>query len=663
MKIIKAKQRIVIAFFVLFTASLLAVIGINFFQAPSMATQSKFFPTPLALNSYDLYDLGVADINGDNKLDIFTANHSALQSLALNQGENNFLDEFISYGLSQDSNFPKSEAFNKEVPLEKPGLYIYRKDRFRWNDSESYYSLVLKSKDIGKESPITGKILISSAVKIRKNKKFLIDLQETSKSDNEVQTSVIEFTAARNGELVLETDLTALPTSFQIKDDVSLDLIHIGNSAISPIDHEFKLHWRDRHGTAWADFDQDGDLDVFMTRGGLKGKLEDISSISDPDFFSDELFSATPKAHFKDVAKMSGLDKRNCPGRQASWVDFNQDNKLDLYIVCGRGVPPLGNSPNQLYQQQDNYQFTDVASNLGLDFPEQGTFLWLDVDNDDSTDLLWATEKKIKIFSNSNGSFELYQEIPHNTGRIKGFSIYDFDLDGDIDIFAIGSRKSSILISNGLKLEKVQPSSLSLPNKVATANWVDYDNDGLVDLHVIPNGIYRQLPNHKFEESNLLKNNLRFSKIINANCTWFDANNDGYRDLLVSMRYRPWWLQVFGKLPGLDIPDLRNSKVSLYISKVNKANNWIQMNLLEGDGNSQSIGAKVKVITDSGEQSVNVGHAEGSHYSQGHHRLYVGLGKQEKVSSLQVTWPDGQTDEFKDPAINQLLNLQKISGA
>ncbi|NEQ53159.1 MAG: CRTAC1 family protein [Leptolyngbya sp. SIO3F4] len=663
MKIIKTKQRIVVTFFVLFTASLLAVIGINFFQAPSMATQGKFFPTPLALNSYDLYDLGVADINGDNKLDIFTANHSALQSLALNQGENNFLDEFISYGLSQDSNFPKSEAFNKEVPLENPGLYIYRKDRFRWNDSESYYSLVLKSKDIGKESPVTGKIFISSAVKVRKNKNFLIDLQETSKSDNEVQTSVIEFTAARNGELVLETDLTALPTSFQLKNDVSLDSIYIGNSAISPTDHEFKLHWRDRHGTAWADFDQDGDLDVFMTRGGLKGKLEDISSISDPDFFSDELFSATPKAPFKDVAKTSGLDKKNCPGRQASWVDFNQDNKLDLYIVCGRGVPPLGNSPNQLYQQQDDYQFTDVASDLGLDFPEQGTFLWLDINDDNSIDFLWATQEKIKIFSNSNGNFELYQEIPHNTGRIKGFSIYDFDLDGDVDIFAIGSRKSSILMNDGLKLEKVQPSSLNLPNKVATANWVDYDNDGLVDLHVIPNGIYRQLPNHKFEESNLMKNNLRFSKIINANCTWFDANNDGYRDLLVSMRYRPLWLQVLGKLPGLDIPDLRNSKVSLYISKVTNANSWIQMNLLEGDGNSQSIGAKVKVITDSGEQSVNVGHAEGAHFSQGHHRLYVGLGQQEKLSSLQVTWPDGQTDEFKDPAINQLLVLQKISGA
>ena len=67
----------------------------------------------------------------------------------------------------------------------------------------------------------------------------------------------------------------------------------------------------------------------------------------------------------------------------------------------------------------------------------------------------------------------------------------------------------------------------------------------------------------------------------------------------------------------------------------------------------------MEVVTSEGVQRQQVGQAEGSIRSQGHYRLYFGLGKQQTVNSVKVFWPDGQLQEIKNPASDQLLVIQQ----
>lgn len=658
MKPIFGVNRKVILFGGLVLASFFLLAALQFLLANPVSVGNAFKYQKLSLNSYDLHDLGVVDVNHDQKLDIYTSNHSALQSLAINQGYPDFVESLSEYGLSQDRQTPGLEVSNHRKRLNDPGLYLYRTNRFRWSTQASDNVLVLAAHKTGPEmTNLKGKITLDSAVKVNQNKNFTAQIEKHTFPDGRTR-SEIDFTVPSEGKLVLETNLTALPTDVHLNEEIPLASVHLGQFNHHPTAHNFKMHWRDRHGIAWADYNSDEHMDAFITRGGLKGKLDQVSETTDRDFFNDELFPAVGKTT-ETVAKESGLLKNNCPGRQTAWTDFNQDQKLDIYVVCGRGVPPLGNSPNQLYRQGDNSKFTDVAAETGIDFPEQGVFAWTDTNGDRTVDFIWATKEAFQIFHNQNGQLTLDQEIENKIGQIKKLSITDFDLDGDPDIFVTRARASLLLVNENNRFVETSPDAIGLPNKALTANWVDYDNDGLIDLHAVPDGLFHQTENHRFERTHLLEHNPRLSKLVSARCTWFDADNDGFRDLLIGMSYRPWWLRVVGALPRLEIPEPRDADVALYRNTLSNDNHWLQVALQSDLGNSPAIGSNVSLQNPYGDQSLNIGHAEGARFSQGHYRLYFGLGKQKSAGTIRVTWPNGQVEAIDYSGSDELVSIKQ----
>jgi hypothetical protein len=97
---------------------------------------------------------------------------------------------------------------------------------------------------------------------------------------------------------------------------------------------------------------------------------------------------------------------------------------------------------------------------------------------------------------------------------------------------------------------------------------------------------------------------------------------------------------------------------SRFFLNKNIENHWLQVQLVGPPSNRQAIGARVTVVTPAGRQMQQVGGAEGSHYSQGHYRLYFGLGTHPKPSKINVTWPDGHATEILDPAGDRLVKIQ-----
>ncbi len=82
---------------------------------------------------------------------------------------------------------------------------------------------------------------------------------------------------------------------------------------------------------------------------------------------------------------------------------------------------------------------------------------------------------------------------------------------------------------------------------------------------------------------------------------------------------------------------------------VGHVGHWLQLNLVGSAGNRQAIGARVTLVTPEGKQVQTVGASEGAYLSQGHYRLYFGLGAVGKISALQIHWPDGQASGIARP--------------
>jgi hypothetical protein len=243
----------------------------------------------------------------------------------------------------------------------------------------------------------------------------------------------------------------------------------------------------------------------------------------------------------------------------------------------------------------------------------------------------------------------------------------DYDNDGDLDIFSASSKGNVLFINTGETFSAVSPVSVGLPGKSFTANWVDFQNDGLMDLHTVPGGLYVQKQKGEFIFSSQLKiTQGRFSpfRLTGARAAWFDIDNNGSRDLLLSTKYavkNTKWANWFAKMTGSDgrFGGLRYFWKAVSFNNKNTDSHWLQVQLIGPPSNRQAIGAIVTVVMPEGLQTQQVGGSEGSHYSQGHYRLYFGLGAHPKPLKINVTWSDGQSTEIIDPAGDRLLKIQR----
>jgi hypothetical protein len=298
-----------------------------------------------------------------------------------------------------------------------------------------------------------------------------------------------------------------------------------------------------------------------------------------------------------------------------------------------------------------------------------GNLAWLDVDQDGHLDLLAYQDEGLVLYRNSGTAFvrevvtaravdpdhkiaRMTQDADFFDGKL---AVGDFDNDGRPDVF-LSSRRGNILLKNrNGKLEPIDLKGAGLPSTSMYATWVDYDNDGLLDLHLFPQGIFRQRADGHLEATGVLAvdPDAYLATLVN----WVDLDNDGKIDALLALdenpNYRPWW--KFKK------PDKRHGrwKVVALRNQGHIDNHWLQVDLIGDAGNMQALGATASLKTETSSLTRTVGEVEGSFFSQGHYRLYFGLGKASQPGALQIRWSDGTSQTIDSVKSDQRLSIEK----
>ncbi|GAB5519186.1 MAG: hypothetical protein RhofKO_14370 [Rhodothermales bacterium] len=192
----------------------------------------------------------------------------------------------------------------------------------------------------------------------------------------------------------------------------------------------------------WSDFDQDGDLDLFIGAGPASGQLG-------KDYLYRNLLTEMGAASFERITEAeNSIASAARDGQQFSWVDYDNDGDLDAYITSWRNAGGFRGHPNELYRNDGNGTFTLMTNSvLGQGAQSSLGSAWADFDNDGDLDVYVANDNAGFSFSdhgndrfylnNGDGSFQLREDLGLGTDRTNNASaaVADYDEDGDLDLY------------------------------------------------------------------------------------------------------------------------------------------------------------------------------------------------------------------------------------
>ena len=403
-------------------------------------------------------------------------------------------------------------------------------------------------------------------------------------------------------------------------------------------------------GNSWADFDNDGNIDLFITGDSPRGSF---------------LYKNNGNGTFSKITSGAIGDSLGNSGWACAWGDYNKDGYTDLIITYPDGFLNPPSHPNRLFLNNGKGTFTRIdTSSVSNSLAPFTVPIWSDYDLDADLDLFIGSGPigfaapdylyKNNLTETSVPFFSRITTNPIATDSIDGqqWSWIDYDNDGDLDGFVTNwglDIKNRLYKNNNGTYERMTP--VTAGDIVADAGeflantWGDFDNDGDLDCYVTLDGA-EPGPSPKYYNNN---GNGTFTRVTNIpivtnagpnyGATSGDYDNDGDLDLFVS--------------------GTTNSK-GLYRNDLANGNKWINIKCL-GSGspngsNKSGIGVKVRikaVINGNPVWQIREVSAQNSFDCHNMLNVHFGLSNTVVIDSLIIAWPSGIHDVYTNVVPNK----------
>lgn len=441
------------------------------------------------------------------------------------------------------------------------------------------------------------------------------------------------------------------------------------------------------HGIAIADFDNDGDEDIYAFTRLNENKL--YENLGD--------------GTFNNVALPAGVN-HNGSTRAAVWGDINNDGWLDLYIgtyqaadrlylnngavnngdvtftditfdagifnseetisahmadVNGDGLLDIyvANylAENRLYKNNGNLTFTDITNLSGTnDNSYSMACAFFDYDNDGDQDLYLVHDFEVPniLYQNDGqGNFTNVAEAAgvDFAGHGMGIDVADINHDGWLD-FHVTDLDENVLFLNdgqGAFTDISESAGIGDIGMGWGTMFLDVDNDGWQDIYVIndskfspePNVLYRNNGNLNFQE--IMENTPICSEEGGVGGACGDIDNDGFMDIIIANTFGNSGNQLFKNLPN--------------------QNNWISFKLEGTQSNRAAIGSRIVIEYGGGEMQSDLIMAGTGFAGANSLKIHFGLAEYEQIDKVTIHWASGQVEEFFDLSVNQIHAIREVN--
>ncbi|MEZ4519753.1 MAG: FG-GAP-like repeat-containing protein [Chloroflexota bacterium] len=413
-----------------------------------------------------------------------------------------------------------------------------------------------------------------------------------------------------------------------------------GTFSLSPLADQVSLPEAQSGGAVWADYDNDGWPDLYITNWG-----------------ANVLYHNDEGQGFSDVTETAGVgDTTN--GKSASWGDYDNDGNLDLYVAnwsctprCGR---PIEGDKDAFYHNNGDGTFTNVTNLLSRQVMGAGFIAsFIDFDNDNDLDIYLINDEFVHAVGNALWRNDgpgcdgwCFTDISAEAGadqKVMGMGLavgdYDNDLDFDLYFSNVGPMTLLQYQGDGSYLNEAEAAGVELPEAIGWGSvFLDYNNDGWTDLYLAQmtetdggigfNPLFHNNGDGTF--TNLAESSGAADPGKTIGLATADYDRDGDIDLVIGNFDEDYKLY-------------RNTT-----NDTGQAGNWVAFKLSgAGPVNRDAIGAKVYLTDSDGRtqfQQVNNGTGLGGNSLLD---LHFGLGDA-SATGMRVVWPDGSEQTFEN---------------
>ena len=381
---------------------------------------------------------------------------------------------------------------------------------------------------------------------------------------------------------------------------------------------------------AWFDYDQDGRLDLFVANYvqwtidtdlmcTLDGRNKSYCTPESYKGQSSTLYHNKGDGTFEDVTRKAGLWDPTSKSLGVALLDFDNDGRMDLFVANDT-------QPNRLYKNRGDGTFSDVGMMAGVAFNEAGVARAgmgadaADYDNSGRQSLIIGnfSNEMMALYSNE-GTGLFIDDAPTSTvGKASLLTLtfacffFDADLDGLLDIFAANGHVAD-------DIGTVQP-------KVTYAQRPH---------------LFRNLGSKRFEEISTRVGQAFQQAVVARGAAYADFDNDGDLDVAITTNNGPARL-------------LRNDRTA--------TNGALRVTLEGTASNHSAIGARVRLEVEDGRKPWAMVKTGSSYCSQSELPLTFGLGRASKVTTIEVTWPNGRVEKLAGVAANQSVIIREGKG-